>query len=147
MGVHYRYIQIPGPVAPGETKSAFVDLGVKGVEITSASIWAPRVPYSTEGKTLVYLDCEPTHQEFSGYTTPPEVPHLTILQVEGDVEDEQGSVHAQSIKVRGERGTVYGQDNFPFYATGRISLNYKNDTDAEFPEDYGILAAIIYKDV
>ena len=147
MGVHYKYINIPGPVAPGETKSAFVDLGTKDVEITSVSVWTPRVPYSTEGKTLVYLDCEPTHQEFSGFTTSSLVPHVTIFQVEGDAANDQGRVHAQSVKVRDEFGTVYGQDNFPFYATGRISLNYLNDTDAEFPEDYGILAAIIYKDV
>ena len=146
MGVHFKYAFIPGPVEPGEHKKVYIDLGTRDVMITGVHMYGPYVSEATEGETLIYLDCEPP-KNISGFTYPAEIPNINVLVAKGDVSNNSGKVEAQHFVSVDEIGEVWGQENFPFYATGRLALNYINKTDGTVLEDMATAVSIIYKDV
>lgn len=146
MGVHFKYAFIPGPVEPGEHKKVYIDLGTRDVMITGVHMYGPIIPEATEGETMIYLDCEPP-KNISGFAVPAEIPNINVLVAKGDGSNDYGRVEAQHFVSANENGEVWGQENFPFYATGRLVLNYINKTDATVPEDRAAAVSIIYKDV
>src|SRR5690606_38309538 len=106
-------------------------------------IYGPSVPGATEGETMIYLDCEPP-KSISGFVIPAEIPNINVLVAKGDGSKKVEAQHFVSVH---ETGEVWGQENFPFYATGRLALNYINNTDGTVPEDRAAAVSIIYKDV
>jgi hypothetical protein len=147
MGVHFKYAFISGTIEPGESKKVYIDLGTKDIEITAVHLFAPALPGATQGDTLLYLDCEPAHNNYSGFAVPKHIPNLNILVAQGSGSEKYGKVETRHFESSNQIGKVWGQENFPFYATGRLALNYHNNTDGTLTEDRAVAVSIIYRDI